>query len=269
MGRESRKSRSASTNDESLASDASVAMTAVEVIAPESPADIHRETSAMAHQPAADEDPSSAAQESCESSLPLACRVEVILITSDKPLSAGRIADLLGLETGPAALREIDEVIASLNDQYAASGRAFRIERVAGGYRMMTLPAYGAVMRRAREVGASGKLSQAALETLAIVAYRQPITRADVETIRGVACGEVLRTLLDRRLIRIAGRAEEVGRPMLYGTTREFLEAFGLASLSDLPQASDLKGVVPPAAPSPAPAAPPPSPAESPSGSPD
>jgi len=244
-------------------------MNAVEVIAAESPADIHRETSAVAHPDMADEDAPSPVPDTAESSLPLAGRVEVILITSDKPLSAGRIADLLGIETGPAALREVEAVIASLNDQYTASGRAFRIERVAGGYRMMTLPAYGAVMRRAREVSASGKLSQAALETLAIVAYRQPITRADVETIRGVACGEVLRTLLDRRLIRIAGRAEEVGRPMLYGTTREFLEAFGLASLSDLPQASDLKGVVPPAAPSPAPAAPLPSPTESPSGSPD
>jgi segregation and condensation protein B len=84
------------------------------------------------------------------------------------------------------------------------------------------------------------RLTPAALETLAIVAYRQPLLRADLEAIRGVACGEVLRGLLDRRLIRIVGRAEELGRPMLYGTTKEFLEVFGLASLKDLPQAKDL-----------------------------
>lgn len=175
--------------------------------------------------------------------LPLSGRVEVLLMTSEKPLTAGRIADLLELTDGPSSVRLVELAIDGLNATYASTDRAFRIERIAGGFRMMTLPAYGTVVRRIREANSTGKLSQAALETLAIVAYRQPITRSDVEAIRGVACGEVLRTLLERRLIRISGRAEEIGRPMLYGTTREFLEAFGLSGLADLPQQSELKGM--------------------------
>src|SRR5690606_7991210 len=95
----------------------------------------------------------------------------------------------------------------------------------------------------------TGRLSRAAIETLAIIAYRQPITRAELEAIRGVACGEVLRSLLERRMIQIAGRAEEVGRPMLYGTTRQFLDTFGLASLKDLPASGELRPVEPAAKP--------------------
>ena len=106
---------------------------------------------------------------------------------------------------------------------------------------MLSIAAFGSILARMKGVRAQTRLSQAALETLAIVAYRQPMLRAQLEAIRGVACGEVLKSLMERRLIKITGRAEEVGRPMLYGTTPEFLRVFGIATLSDLPQAKDLR----------------------------
>jgi segregation and condensation protein B len=105
----------------------------------------------------------------------------------------------------------------------------------------MTLPAMAPVLAAFHKARASNRLSRAAVETLAIIAYKQPLTRAHLESIRGVACGEVLRSLLERRMITIKGRAEELGRPMLYGTTKEFLDAFGLASLKDLPSATELQ----------------------------
>jgi segregation and condensation protein B len=134
----------------------------------------------------------------------------------------------------------IAQSVARLNDTYAATNRQFRIELVAGGYRLLTLPQHHALLARFHGLAAQTRLSKPAVETLAIIAYKQPVTRAQLEAIRGVACGEVLRSLLDRRLINIVGRAEELGRPMLYGTTRGFLELFGLASLKDLPAPSDL-----------------------------
>jgi segregation and condensation protein B len=103
------------------------------------------------------------------------------------------------------------------------------------------LPAFAPVVARLRGEKQQTRLTQPAIETLAIVAYRQPIQRSEIEAIRGVACGEVLRGLLERRLVRIVGRAEELGRPMLYGTTSEFLKVFGLSSLSDLPQSKELR----------------------------
>jgi segregation and condensation protein B len=139
------------------------------------------------------------------------------------------------------ALARLAEAVAKLNADYESTGRAFRIEALASGYQVLTLPAFGPLLGRLRGERQQARLSQAALETLAIIAYRQPILRADLESIRGVACGEVLKSLMDRRLVRIVGRAEEVGRPMLYGTTREFLRVFGLASATDLPQAKDLR----------------------------
>lgn len=183
-------------------------------------------------------------------SLPLTQRVEAVLLCSDRPLTDAKIAEVLGLcrtisgeavdgaNRRPAAadpVRQVRDAIEALNAEYAASGRAFRIEAVAGGRQILTIAELGPVTARLKAVRSDGRLSPAALETLAIVAYRQPILRADIESIRGVACGEVLRTLMDRRLIRIVGRAEELGRPMLYGTTREFLRAFGLARIEDLP----------------------------------
>lgn len=177
----------------------------------------------------------------------LMLRVEAVLMTADRPLGERRIATILDLEDddsskeGVNSVRRIRDAIESLNESYEATDRSFRIERVAGGLQVMTLPDYAEDIARLRGARQQWRLSQAAMETLAIIAYRQPILRADLEAIRGVSCGEVLRGLHERRLVKIAGRAEELGRPILYGTTREFLETFGLASLDDLPQSKELR----------------------------
>lgn len=206
-------------------------------------------------EPAENESNASAPVPCADVALP--ARIEALVLASDRPLGESKLVELLGLvpETGrrrgeagevPSkaqreAVKQVREAIEQLNAAYASTGRSFRIEELAAGWQVLTLPAFGPLIARLRGDRAQQKLSQAALETLAIVAYRQPILRADLESIRGVACGEILKTLLDRRLVKIVGRAEEVGRPMLYGTTQEFLRTFGLASLSDLPQAKELR----------------------------
>lgn len=157
--------------------------------------------------------------------------IEALLFASDTPLSVGRLAELAGGCT-PTHVRK---TIAALNEKYAAVGLAFRIESIARGYQMMTLPCYQPWLARLNKQRARTRLSAAALETLSIVAYKQPIIRADIEAIRGVACGEVLNRLREMGLVRIVGRAEVVGRPLLYGTTKKFLDVFGLADLDDLP----------------------------------
>ncbi|MSR18256.1 MAG: SMC-Scp complex subunit ScpB [Phycisphaerales bacterium] len=168
---------------------------------------------------------------------PLAARVEAVLFASDRPISDGRIVDLLGIgaEGGVSPNAQIRAAVNDLNAQYESGGRAYRIESVAGGRQVLTLSMFAPLVERLRGARAQQRLSQAALETLAIIAYRQPILRADAESIRGVACGEVMRSLMERRLVRIVGRAEVLGRPMLYGTTSEFLKVFGMGSIADLP----------------------------------
>ncbi len=167
----------------------------------------------------------------------LVSSVEAILLTSARPITADAIRSALGPAAADLTPRHIDAAVEALNAALDQTGRAARVERVAGGYRLMTRPEHAPVLAAIRQQQLHGKLSRAAVETLAIIAYKQPITRADLESIRGVACGEVLRSLMERRLVTIDGRAEEPGRPMLYGTTREFLDQFGLASLKDLPPA--------------------------------
>lgn len=163
--------------------------------------------------------------------------VEAVLFASDTPLPASKLAQIIG--AGDA--REIRKHIAALNAKYEASGASFRIEEIAGGFQMLTLPEYNAWIQKLNKARSDNKLSQAALETLAVVAYKQPVLRASVEAIRGVACGEMLNRLRELGLIKIVGRAEEIGRPMLYGTTKRFLEVFGLADLSELPQVEELR----------------------------
>jgi segregation and condensation protein B len=165
--------------------------------------------------------------------------IEALLFAADKPLTDGRLAELLSLPEEVPATPFLDAAVRRINRSLDLTGRSMRIRRLAGGWRVMVESRFGALIEAMKGQRTSSRLSPAALETLSVVAYRQPITRAHVEAIRGVACGEVLRGLLERRLVRIAGRAEEVGRPMLYGTTREFLLAFGLGSLSDLPSAKE------------------------------
>lgn len=176
-------------------------------------------------------------QEVAESALEeVASTVEAILFATSSPLNASKLGSIAEIPT-----RSVKRAIAVLNERYAESGCAFRIEEIAGGYQLMSLPEYNDVLKRMLNVKKETRLSQAAMETLAIVAYRQPILRADIESIRGVACGEVLRSLMERQLIKIVGRAEVIGRPMLYGTTKRFLEIFGLGSLEDLPRAEELR----------------------------
>jgi segregation and condensation protein B len=137
--------------------------------------------------------------------------------------------------------KQVNEVVDGLNQKYENHGHAFRIERIAGGLQMLTLPQYNGYLKKLLRARDDSKLSPAALETLAIVAYKQPVIRTDIEAIRGVACGEVLRSLMVKGLVKIVGRAEIIGRPMQYGTTRKFLEIFGLNSLKDLPSIEELK----------------------------
>jgi segregation and condensation protein B len=166
-----------------------------------------------------------------------AATVEAILFSTDTPITAAKILQVAEL----SSKGDVTGAIELLNARYEESGSAFRIEAIAGGYRLQTLEAYHQVLSRLFKAKSESKLSQPAMETLSIVAYRQPVLRADIEAIRGVACGEVLRGLMEKMLIKIVGRAEVIGRPMLYGTTRRFLEVFGLASLNDLPRADELR----------------------------
>ena len=161
--------------------------------------------------------------------------LEALLFSTHHPLTAGRLAELLDLESTKPIRRAIKE----LNEQYVSSDRAFRVEQVAGGYQLLTTPEFGDVLKKFHQREVDAKLTKAALETLAIIAYKQPILRADIEAIRGVACGETIRSLMEKHLVKIAGRAEVPGRPILYGTTKRFLELFGLNSLKDLPQGDD------------------------------
>lgn len=169
--------------------------------------------------------------------MPLPQVLEAILFSTDMPLSAGKLAEIVGLDS----TKPIKLTIEQLNKGYEERGAAYRVEERAGGYQLLTLPQYAQYIERLVKKKDEGRLTPASLETLAIVAYKQPITRAGVESIRGVACGEVVRSLMEHNLVKIVGRAEEIGRPMLYGTTRYFLEVFGLANLKDLPKADALK----------------------------
>jgi segregation and condensation protein B len=162
-------------------------------------------------------------------------KLEALLFSTHHPLTAGRLAELLDVP----ATKPIRRALRELNQGYESTGRAFRVEQVAGGYQLLTLPEHGDLLRKLHQREIDAKLTKAALETLAIIAYKQPILRADVEAIRGVACGETIRSLMEKHLVKIAGRAEVPGRPILYGTTKRFLELFGLNSLKDLPQPED------------------------------
>jgi len=166
--------------------------------------------------------------------LPLPARIEALLLSGTRPLAERRLAELLGLADGDAT-ESVRTAIETLNRDYESSHRAFRAQRVAGGWQLFTLPPFAPLVSRLLREHQDARLSQPALETLSIIAYRQPIMRAQIEAIRGVACGEVLRALLQRRLVKIAGRAEQPGRPMLYGTTPNFLKVFGLPGLDALP----------------------------------
>ncbi len=162
-------------------------------------------------------------------------RVEAVLLAADEPLPPRRIAQAAGLSDAAEARR----LVHRLRQLYEQDGTAFQVEEIAGGYQLLTRPEFHPWLRSLRQNQEELRLSAPARETLAIIAYRQPIMRADIEAIRGVQCGEILRVLMEKGLIRIAGRHPSLGRPVLYGTTRKFLQVFGLQDLKDLTGLAD------------------------------
>ncbi|MBL4700009.1 MAG: SMC-Scp complex subunit ScpB [Phycisphaeraceae bacterium] len=167
----------------------------------------------------------------------LSLRIEAVLMSTDRAINASKLSEIFN----GVATKAISQAVDALNKIYISTNRSFRIEQLAGGWQIVTLPQYAQVLASLHKSRANNKLTAAALETLAIIAYKQPVLRAEIEAIRGVSTGETVRSLLERHLVKIVGRAEEIGRPMLYGTTKSFLEVFGLASLKDLPNAGELR----------------------------
>jgi segregation and condensation protein B len=162
--------------------------------------------------------------------------IEALLFVSDKPVSIDALKDVLK-DIEPTDVRAIIE---ELNREYASSGRSFSVKEIAGGFQMLTDPVYSrwiaALYKRAPD-----RLTGPSLETLAIIAYKQPLTRSDIEAIRGVSVDGVIHTLEERGFIRTKGRLEAPGRPILYGTTNEFLQHFGLRSLDELPKLKEFQ----------------------------
>ena len=161
--------------------------------------------------------------------------LEALLFASPEPLNQSRINSVF--EDDPPKLAEL---VKKLKEKYEKEKHGFEIRKVAGGYQFATCSEYSPWVRRLIQNQSKLKLSAAALESLAIVAYKQPLSRFEIESIRGVDCSGVLKTLLSRQLLKIAGRAEGPGRPLLYGTTREFLKHFGLDRISDLPRLREI-----------------------------
>ncbi len=162
---------------------------------------------------------------------------EALLFVSHEPLTIEKLTSVL--EGVPKAT--LKTTMQTLQGEYDQDGRGLQITEVAGGFVMATRPEQGDAIKRLSKAKTSSKLSRSALESLAIISYKQPITRVEIEKIRGVETSGVLRTLLDQKLIRIVGRQEVPGRPMLYGTGKQFLQRFGLRDLRDLPPLKELK----------------------------
>ena len=163
--------------------------------------------------------------------------LEALLFAADQPVSTTRLTHVMGRRVDAKAVRE---AIEALNAEYAEHRHAFEIVEIAGGFQLLTRPELKKWVTELHKHRRQEKLSQPAVETLAIVAYRQPILRAQVDDIRGVQTGPMLRTLLERGLIKIVGRQNVPGRPILYGTSRLFMSHFGLKSLRDLPKVPEL-----------------------------
>lgn len=167
----------------------------------------------------------------------LKAAVEALLFVSGEPLPLKRIEEAVeGAEKGA-----IREAIGALIESCRADDRGLQIVEIAGGFQLVTKPGVSPYVKALEKIKAPSRLSKSALEALAVIAYKQPVTRGEVEAIRGVDSSNVVRTLLDRRIIRIVGRREGLGRPMLYGTTSGFLEYFGMRDLSQLPALKDFK----------------------------
>jgi segregation and condensation protein B len=164
--------------------------------------------------------------------------VAALVYASPDPLSERRIQGLLG----DPRIERVRAALETLRVRLESSGLPLGLQAIAGGWQILTRPELGAFVQRLAKVRKAERISGAALETLSIVAYRQPVTKAEIEAIRGVQAGPILRALVDRGLVRVCGRADVPGRPLQYGTTREFLERFGLGSIEDLPRDGELAG---------------------------
>ncbi|MEZ6139278.1 MAG: SMC-Scp complex subunit ScpB [Zavarzinella sp.] len=164
----------------------------------------------------------------------MTARLEAALMMSDEPQTIRKLTSIVGFTDA----QETKQAIQKLRQLYERGNSAFQIEEIAGGYQLFTLPTYRAWLVRLQRADDGVRLTNAALETLATIAYRQPITRAEVDSIRGVSCGELINQLLEKGFVKISGRQETLGRPVLYVTTKKFLIQFGLNHLDDLKKSS-------------------------------
>ncbi len=172
--------------------------------------------------------------------------IEALIFASNEPLSASKIRTIIVENEQNIELSEqtVDEFVQLLNERYEQGGSSFRIERVGGGYTFLTQKKYHYWLHIFQHENAYRKLSQSAIETLAIVAYRQPITKPEVDQIRGVDSGYILRQLMEKALIEVAGRGDGPGKPLLYKTSRHFLRHFGLNSVQDLPKPREIEEIL-------------------------
>jgi len=173
--------------------------------------------------------------------------IEALIFSSDEPISENEIIRAIkGIDGEDTEItsEDLSETIESLNNSYEENGRSFKIKKIANGYIFATTEIFAKYVGYLSSEKSKRRLSQAALETLAIIAYKQPITKPELEQIRGVNSDYILTTLLEKSLITITGRAETIGRPLLYGTTTEFLKYFGLYNLSDLPKPREIEEIM-------------------------
>ncbi len=171
--------------------------------------------------------------------------IEALLFATDEPLTVKQVVDIFGIldegeQPSHVSAEEVLAAIEQLNADYERTGRTVRIVRVAGGYQFATKPEFARWLGKMLREKSKRKLSLSALETLAVIAYKQPVTKPEIETIRGVNADYVLHTLLERSLVAIVGRAATPGRPLLYGTTKDFLKHFGVNDLSELPKPREI-----------------------------
>lgn len=166
--------------------------------------------------------------------------VEALIFASDEPITAAQIKKYVE----HAAVQEIKQAVEQLNLEYSQQNRAFKVAVIAGGYQMVTREAYAQWVKKLFYRRIQQRLSQAALETLSVIAFKQPVSNSEISAIRGVNCDGVLRTLLERKLITISGRSDGPGRPLLYKTTKEFLVYFGINTLSDLPKPREIEEIL-------------------------
>lgn len=166
--------------------------------------------------------------------------IEALLLVSTEPLPVAQISDVL---EGPDR-EETERILQELKHSYDREGRGFQVVSVAGGYQLVTRPEYARWVRQLKDTKSRTALSRASLETLAIIAYRQPVIRAEIDDIRGVNSGGVLKNLLERGLVKIAGKKDVPGKPVMYATTEQFLIQFGLGSIKDLPSLREFEQVL-------------------------